>query len=103
VIEYYLPAAKSNPPDELIGRSLNPKNLSNNMLRKWIDDKLDQVFPSPEEIVSEMRLDVSFKDVTFETLNDTEFIGRLKQAYPGIDWDKPYSDFRAMGEDQKQP
>jgi len=43
---------------------------------------------------------VSFKDVTFETLNDPEFIERVKEAYREIDWDKPYSAFRAIGEHQ---
>jgi hypothetical protein len=100
VIEYYLSAARTKPPDELVGRSVSP-NLSDNLLREWIDDKLDDVFPSADEVVSNMSLDVSFKDVTFETLNDPEFIGRLKEAYPDIDWEKPYSHFRAMGEDQK--
>ena len=57
------------------------------------------VFPSADDVVSNMALDVSFKDVTFETLNDPEFFDRLKEAYPDINWDKPYSDFRAMGED----
>lgn len=99
VIEYYLPAAKANPPDELIGRSVSP-NLTETTLRDWIAEKLDAVFPSAEKVVSKMTLDVSFKDVTYETLNDPEFVDRLKEAYPEIDWDKPYSEFRAMGEDQ---
>lgn len=99
VIEYYLPTARSKPPDELVGGALS-LNMSDDVLRDWIANKLDQVFPSAEEVVSEMKLNVSFKDVTFETLNDPEFVERLNEAYPEIDWDKPYSDFRAMGEDQ---
>jgi len=101
VVEYYLPAAKAKPPDELVGRSLSA-NLSDEVLRQWITKKLDQVFPSAEKVVSKMDLDVSFKDVTFETLNDPEFIKGLKEGYPEIDWDKPYSDFRAMGEESKE-
>jgi hypothetical protein len=97
VIEYYLPAARAKPPDELVGKSVRP-NLSDDTLREWIGTKL--VFPSADEVVSNMALDVSFKDVTFETLNDPKFLECLKKAYPEIDWDKPYSDFRAMGEDQ---
>jgi hypothetical protein len=99
VIEYYLPAARLKPPDELVGKSVRP-NVSDDMLREWIGKKLDDVFPSADEIVSNMTLDVNFKDVTFETLNDPEFMAALKEAYPDIDWDKPYSDFRAMGEQQ---
>src|SRR5262249_42301350 len=98
VVEYYLPIARASPPDELIGGSLDATNLSDDVLWKWISDQLDAVFPSADEVISEMCLDVSFKDVTFETLNDPEFIERLKEAYPDINWDKPYSDFRAMGQ-----
>ena len=99
VIEYYLPAAKANPPDDLVGRSVSP-NVTEATLRAWITEKLDAVFPSGEEVVSKMTLDVSFKDVTFETLNDPEFADRLEEAYPEVNWDKPYSDFRAMGEEK---
>lgn len=28
-------------------------------------------------------------------------MGRLMEAYPDVDWDKPYKDFRAMGEESK--
>ena len=100
VVEYYLPTAEKNPPDELIGGSLNRK-LDGTTIRKWIETKLAAVFPSAEDVVSRMSLDVSFKDVTFETLNNEEFVDRLKEAYPEIDWDKPYSDFRAMGEESR--
>jgi len=101
VIEYYLPTAKDKPPDELIGVSVRPK-VSDDDLRRWIGAKLDDVFPTADEVVSDMSLDVSFKDVTFETLNDPEFIQALKKAYPETDWDKPFSEFRAMGEDKKR-
>jgi hypothetical protein len=101
VIEYYLPAARLKPPDELVGKSVRP-NVSDDMLREWIGKKLDDVFPSADEIVSNMTLDVNFKDVTFETLNDPQFMAALKEAYPDIDWDKPYSDFRAMGEHENE-
>ena len=52
------------------------------MIREWVAEKLDSVFPSAEKVVSKMSLDVSFKDVTFETLNDPEFIERAGTAAP---------------------
>ncbi len=101
VVEYYLPAARKTPPDELIGGSVNPK-LDEVAIRNWIETKLATVFPSARDVVSKMSLAVSFKDVTFETLNNPEFMGLLMAAYPGVDWDKPYKDFRAMGEESKE-
>lgn len=98
VIEYYLPAATANLPDQLVGGSLNPK-IDEPVVRAWIDKVLTSEFPSAEELVSKMSLEVSFKDVTFETLNNEKFLKCLKVAYPEVDWDRPYNDFRAMGEE----
>jgi hypothetical protein len=46
-----------------------------------------------------MNLEVRFKDVTFETLDGDDFLEAVKKAFPGKDWDKTYSEFRAAGED----
>ncbi|MGA2637184.1 hypothetical protein [Methylocella sp.] len=45
-----------------------------------------------------MQLDVRYKDVTFETLNQKDFLEAVKAAFPRIDWDKAYEEFRAAGE-----
>jgi hypothetical protein len=45
-----------------------------------------------------MKLDERFKDVTFETLNRDDFLESVKAAFPRIDWDKAYDEFRAAGE-----
>jgi len=45
-----------------------------------------------------MRLEVRFKDVTFETLNQKDFLDSIKSAYPNKNWDKAHEDFKAEGE-----
>jgi hypothetical protein len=45
-----------------------------------------------------MELDVTYKDLTFETLNRKDFLPRVQQANPNFDWEKPYKEFRAAGE-----
>lgn len=45
-----------------------------------------------------MKLDERFKDVTFETLNRDDFLESVKIAFPKVDWDKAYHEFRAAGE-----
>ena len=45
-----------------------------------------------------MQLDVRYKDVTFGTLIQKDFLEAVKEAFPQIDWDKAYSEFRAAGE-----
>jgi len=50
-----------------------------------------------------MKLDERFKDVTFETLNRKDFLESVKAAFPSVDCDKAYAEFRAAGEtDGKQ-
>ena len=45
-----------------------------------------------------MRLEVRFKDVTYETLKREDFLQSVKDAFPHVDWDRPYDEFKAAGE-----
>jgi len=42
-----------------------------------------------------MKLDVQFRDVTYETLNEEGFGEKLRDAYPQVEWDKPFNEFDA--------
>ena len=97
VVKYYLPMVQKNPPDSLIG-GLFTQELTEDDCRHWLEDELNRSFPKAEEVVKKMTLEVRFKDVTFETLNDENFLEALKKAYPCVDWDKPYSAFQALAE-----
>jgi hypothetical protein len=48
-----------------------------------------------------MTLEITYKEATFETLNRPEFLESIKKAYPVVNWDKAYSEFRAAGETRK--
>jgi hypothetical protein len=75
--------------------------FSDDEARAWLAGELDRVFPKAEALIQKMQLDVHYKDVTFETLNQEDFLGAIKVAYPGIDWEKAYKEFRAAGEKEK--
>jgi hypothetical protein len=45
-----------------------------------------------------MELELTYKDVTFETLNKPDFLANLRVAFPNVDWDTAYSEFKAAGE-----
>jgi hypothetical protein len=49
-----------------------------------------------------MKLEERYKDVTFETLNQLDFLEAVKLAFPLVDWDKTYSEFKAAGEAKDQ-
>jgi hypothetical protein len=97
VVDFYLPIAIKNPPDSVIGETLGPKPGEDHV-RKWLARSLDKVFPTAEQLISKMTLDVTYKDVTFETLNHHDFLKEVKVAFPRVDWDKTYNEFRAAGE-----
>ncbi len=97
VITYFLPQVIESPPDALRGRLLTAKP-SEEDARRWLGGELDRVFPKTEDIVQEMKLEERFKDVTFETLNKDDFLESVKAAFPNLDWDKTYSEFKAAGQ-----
>lgn len=97
VVGYYLPLIKANPPDALLGCLLNP-HADEASVRAWIEDVIGEVFPSAKDLVQKMAIEDRYKDVTFETLNRPEFLEQVKAAFPRIDWDKPFHDFKAAGE-----
>jgi len=99
IVDYYVPRVIETPPDILLGQQLNG-TVSKNDAEQWIGWELERVFPKAESLVKKMTLDVRYKDVTFETLNRDDFLDLVKDAYPNIDWDKAYSEFKAAGEKQ---
>ena len=65
---------------------------------KWLAAELAKAFPPAEELIADMRFDVQFHDFTYKTLTDREFGTKLREAFPFVDWDKPFSEFTAAGE-----
>lgn len=95
VVGYYLPLARANPPDALVGSLLM---VTDDDIMRWIEAELSAVFPDAKELIHKMTLEDRYKDVTFETLNRPDFLESVKAAFPRIDWDKPFHDFKAAGE-----
>ncbi len=67
---------------------------------RWLTGQLDRVFPSAESLIQEMKLEERYKDVTFETLNRDDFLESVKDAFPNVDWDKAYGEFKAAGRER---
>ena len=98
IVDYYAPIVVENPPDAMRGQFLKFEEAE---ARVWLDRELKRVFPKAETLIQKMQLDVHYKDVTFETLNRDDFVKAIKKAFPHVDWDKAYSEFRAAGEKTK--
>ncbi|MDO9227695.1 MAG: hypothetical protein Q7W53_17040 [Pseudomonadota bacterium] len=97
VVDYYVLLVVQNPPDALLGQLLTGKPTADDA-RRWLAGELNRTFPVAASLIQEMRLDVRFKDVTYETLTRKDFLESVKKAFPNVDWDHPYSEFKAAGE-----
>lgn len=95
IIAYYVPIVTANPPDIIRARTAT---VTAEVVERWLGQELARVVPTASELVGRMTLDVQFKDVTFETLNQPDFLEGVKAAFPDEDWEKTYRDFIAVGE-----
>ena len=95
IVDYFAPRAVKDPPDAMRGQFLKFDKAE---ARKWLDGELGRVFPEAGALIQNMQLEVRYKDVTFETLNREDFLEAVKLAFPEIDWEKAYEEFRAAGE-----
>ena len=88
------------PPDAFSGQLLTDKPTKNDA-RKWLNLQLNRVFPKAEDLIKKMELVQTYKDVTFETLNRKDFLPLIQEAFPTVNWEKAYKEFRAAGEKTK--
>ncbi len=99
IVAYYLQRVIDAKPDAVRGQSLNGE-VSEMAAERWLTGQLDRVFPSAESLIQEMKLEERYKDVTFETLNREDFLDSVKDAFPTVDWEKAYSEFKAAGQSE---
>lgn len=97
IIDYYLQRVIDNPPDSMLGQLFRDKPTAEDA-QLWLEHQLDRIFPEAKTLIQRMQLDVRYKDVTFETLNQDDFLAALKAAFPRVNWEKAYAEFRAAGE-----
>ncbi len=97
LVRHFFRPVQESPPRSLLGQITNSPPTDAQILA-WLDDELGRVFPTPANLITDMTLDVQFRDVTYETLKENGFAERLKEAYPHVDWEKPFSEFEAAGE-----
>jgi hypothetical protein len=97
IVNYYVPAILAKPPDKFLGQMLSAKP-TDECARRWLRQQLESVIPKADELIKKMELKLTYKDVTFETLNRPDFLQSLRESFPSVDWDKAYKEFQAAGE-----
>lgn len=90
LVKSLVPVIEGNPPDEL--RYSVTGSLNSELVSRYLDRKLVEVFPTPDQIVGEMELNCTFKGVTYETLNEAAFQAAVRNAFPEVDFEKPFEE-----------
>lgn len=101
LIENFLPLVMNRPPKELLFQ-LSGGSLTGDKAKAWLEWEIGGCIPQADKLITKMELECVFKDVTYETLKDIELMIILKKAFPLVDWDKPFSEFTAAKETEKQ-
>ncbi len=97
LVQIFIPSVRDNPPDDLRG-TISTKKPTKEVAEQYLEDILGNALPSAKSFVSEMEIQCYFKDVTYEMLNEKEFLLTLKKAYPYVEWPKPYEEYDAARE-----
>lgn len=95
IIEHCLPNLLKHPTPGLRGGGFNG---TEEHARAWLDQILSRDFPRADKLIKKMKLEVHYKDVTFETLNKNDFLQDIKKCFPLLNWEKTFSEFKAVGE-----
>lgn len=97
LVENFLPALVKKPPKDLefelvYGGTDKPIK---EQVRDWINDQLDKCFPAVDSLLRDMEVRLVIKSVTYEMLKEPKFQKLVRDAYPNVDWNKPFEEFSA--------
>ena len=100
LVEGLTPAMKKKPPQDLLDQITG--KVTTEHITLYLSKRLEEVFPTAEGLVGDMKLECVRKGVTYETLASVDFQKKVREAFPFEDWDKPFSEFTAA-KAQQQP
>jgi hypothetical protein len=98
IAKIYVPALKENLTEDITIIVGNPPTEAT--LHNFVLDELHTVFPSADAIIKKMEIRYEFKDLTYETLNNKEFLDNVKKAFKYESWDKAHSEYLAASESE---
>jgi hypothetical protein len=98
LVEGLTPALKKKPPQDLIDQVTG--KVTSEHLTCYLTKRLEEVFPTAESIVGDMKLECVRKGVTYETLASGDFQKKVRDAFPYEDWDKPFAEFTVAKAEQ---
>lgn len=93
LVEGLWQSVKRAKPAELEAQVSGP--ITSDVVKRYVDMELGQVFPAAQNLVNEMRLELVVKGVTYDVLTNPEFQERVRRAFPLENFDKPFREFEA--------
>jgi hypothetical protein len=69
--------------------------VNNTTAAAWLDAELERVMPRADDLLTGMKVELCFKDLTYETLNSDEFLEAVRAAFPGVNWHRAHDEFLA--------
>lgn len=97
LVDMLIPAVKENPPKDLKGQ-IQGERPTEDQAKKYIELKLEKIFPNAKDIMKTMSVDCVIKAVTYETISNEDFQSQIKEAYPLVDWDEMLEKYSAARE-----
>jgi hypothetical protein len=94
LIDMLSPIVLERPTDSL--RSQVPTDKPTlDQVKRYLQGEIECLLPRLENLIDEMKLEVNFKGITYETLNNPDFVDAVKAEFKAIDWDKPFHEYDA--------
>lgn len=86
------PSLKSNlPPGWKKNMDANP---TEEMVKNRVNDTIMKAFGTADDYLKEMKVEVIFKNVSYESLQNEEFLAAVKKAFPHIKF--PHEEYDAL-------
>ncbi|MHB8108636.1 MAG: hypothetical protein ACYDHW_01230 [Syntrophorhabdaceae bacterium] len=83
LIKALLPAVAQNPPDQYM--KIYGPQIKEEHIRGLMEQDITKAFGKAADLVTSMTIKLIFKDVTYESLNDQNFLVIARKAMPGIE------------------
>lgn len=83
-----------NPPLKLKNECNGP--VTEGIAQKYVKCQLFAAVPPPHQILNKISLDLTYKAVTYEMLNDDSFQKQVRKVFPYVDWERPFEAFDAI-------
>ena len=86
---------KESLPQQLLNQ-IGGDSPTDTQIELYLTGILDRAFPNQSSLLDHMQLDVIYKDITYEMLNEVEFQTTVREKFPLIEWDLLYREEDAL-------